>query len=156
MLDNGKVTKGIGGGLCQLGNLIYWMALHTPLQVEERWRHSYDVFPDVKRTLPFGSGATLSYNYVDLQIKNETNQPFQLRVTITDTHLKGQFLAQYPLTVQYHIEERNHQMQGEVWGGYTRHNQIFRQTFDKNTEALLHEELVTENHAIMMYQPFLE
>lgn len=155
MLDNGRIKKGIGGGLCQMGNLIYWMALHTPLTVIERWRHSYDVFPDVKRTLPFGSGATLSYNYVDLQIKNETDQPFQLLLEITDAHLKGAFLAQYPLNVTYNIEERNHKMQGEIWGGYTRHNQIFRQTFDKKTQALLEEELITENHAIMMYQPFL-
>ena len=51
VLDNGKISKGIGGGLCQLGNLIYWMALHTPLTITERWRHSYDVFPDINITI---------------------------------------------------------------------------------------------------------
>ena len=39
------------------------MTLHTPLQVTERYRHSYDVFPDADRKLPFGSGATCAYNY---------------------------------------------------------------------------------------------
>ena len=24
-LENGQISKGIGGGLCQLGNLLYWM-----------------------------------------------------------------------------------------------------------------------------------
>lgn len=45
VLTNGSFTDGVGGGLCQLSNLIYWMALHTPLTVTERWRHTHDVFP---------------------------------------------------------------------------------------------------------------
>ena len=49
ILHYGQVTKGVGGGLCQLSNLIYWMTLHTPLAITERYRHSYDVFPDSKR-----------------------------------------------------------------------------------------------------------
>jgi vancomycin resistance protein VanW len=49
ILFYGKVTTGVGGGLCQLSDLIYWMTLHSPLTVTERYRHSYDVFPDSKR-----------------------------------------------------------------------------------------------------------
>ncbi len=58
VLYYGSFKPGVGGGLCQLSNLIYWMTLHTPLSVTERHRHSYDVFPDSNRTQPFGSGAT--------------------------------------------------------------------------------------------------
>ena len=155
MLDNGKVAKGIGGGLCQLGNLIYWMALHTPLSVEERWRHSYDVFPDANRTLPFGSGATLSYNYIDLILKNDTQQAFQLTLWLDETHLNGAFRAKEALKVNYEVIERNHEFRGENWGGYSRHNQIFRQLINKDDKQLIAEELVTENHALLMYQPFL-
>ena len=91
VLFYGTFTRGVGGGLCQLSNLIYWATLHTPLTVTERHRHSFDVFPDSSRTQPFGSGATCSYNYLDLQIKNETNQPYQLFLTVTDTHLVGEW-----------------------------------------------------------------
>ena len=42
----GQIGGDIGGGLCQLSNLIFWMTLHTPLTVTERYRHSHDVFPD--------------------------------------------------------------------------------------------------------------
>ena len=59
VLFYGKVMAGVGGGLCQLSNLIYWMTLHTPLTVTERYRHSYDVFPDANREQPFGSGSDL-------------------------------------------------------------------------------------------------
>ena len=55
----GQIGGDIGGGLCQLSNLIFWMTLHTPLTVTERYRHSHDVFPDANRTQPFGSGGHL-------------------------------------------------------------------------------------------------
>src|SRR5829696_3157032 len=35
-LSRGEVVRGVGGGLCQLANLLYWIALHTPLEIVER------------------------------------------------------------------------------------------------------------------------
>lgn len=154
-LSNGKVTKGVGGGLCQLGNLIYWMAIHTPLTVKKRWRHSYDVFPDVNRKIPFGSGATLSYNYIDLQLKNETNEDFQLSVWLNETHLKGAVYSNQAPEFAYQIEERNHRFVQQWWGGYTRHNEIWRIRTNL-VRQIVEEELITENHAVMMYNPLLE
>ena len=74
LLRNGRAVAGVGGGLCQLSNLIFWMTLHTPLTVTERHRHGYDVFPDSDRTQPFGSGATCFYPYGDLMIRNDTQE----------------------------------------------------------------------------------
>lgn len=65
-----------GRRLVPASNLIYWMTLHTDLTVTERYRHSYDVFPDENRTQPFGSGATCVYNYLDLMVENRTVRPF--------------------------------------------------------------------------------
>ncbi|MEX1001278.1 MAG: VanW family protein [Crocinitomicaceae bacterium] len=154
-LSNGNVEKGIGGGLCQLGNLIYWMALHTPLTVTQRWRHSYDVFPDVNRKLPFGSGATLSYNYIDLQIKNETRNTFQINLWLDKEYLNGNISATFPVQQSYEVFESNHQFKQQWWGGFTRHNQIWRRIKNQLTTEIK-EELVTENHAIMMYNPLIE
>lgn len=154
-LSNGQVTKGIGGGLCQLGNLIYWMTIHTPLSVTKRWRHSYDVFPDVNRKIPFGSGATLSYNYIDLQIKNNTNAPFQINLWLDETHLNGTICSEQELENTYEVIERNHLFKQQWWGGYTRHNEIWR-LITNHMSGEQEEELVTENHAIMMYNPLLE
>ena len=78
----GRIGSDVGGGLCQLSNLIFWMTLHTPLTVVERYRHSHDVFPDANRTQPFGSGATCAYPHRDLMIRNDTEQPFQLCVRV--------------------------------------------------------------------------
>lgn len=155
VLENGKISKGIGGGLCQMGNLLFWMALHSPLTVTERWRHSYDVFPDEGRTLPFGSGATLAYNYIDLQLRNDTRQVFQLCLRLSATHLHGEIRAAKMPAEQYEVIEKNHLIRHEPWGGYSRHNTLVQRVFSAETGELLREAQVAENHALMMYQPFL-
>jgi len=149
-LSNGEVRSGIGGGLCQLGNLVYWMILHTPLTVSKRCRHSYDVFPDINRKIPFGSGATLAYNYIDLQIKNDTRQPFQINLWLDETHLKGNICTSDAILNSYEVFERN-----QWWGGYTRHNEIWRKVINQISRKES-EEMVTSNHAIMMYNPLIE
>lgn len=155
VLYNGGFKPGIGGGLCQLSNLIYWMTLHTPLTVTERHRHSYDVFPDSNRQLPFGSGATCVYNYRDLQIYNGTDQPFQLIVYLDDEYLYGEWRSTRELDYSYEVYEKNHIITHEYWGGYIRHNEIARKVYSNDRELIL-DEYITENNALMMYQPFLQ
>lgn len=154
-LNNGQVQSGYGGGLCQLTNLIYWMALHSPLSVKERWRHSYDVFPDLNRSLPFGSGATVAYNYIDLQLENKTQQSFQLCLWLTDTDLCGEIRSEVECPYSYEVFEKNHQITGPVAGQYMRHNQIFRRKSHLLTDETFPDEFLTENHALMMYAPLL-
>lgn len=154
VLTNDSFTAGVGGGLCQLSNLIYWMTLHTPLTVMERWRHTHDVFPDSNRTQPFGSGATVVYNYVDLQIKNDTAYEYQLKVLVGNKDLEGEWRCGQPLRVKYKIYESEHLIKQEWWGGYMRHNVIRRSISDEN-DNIIGDDFVTENHAIMMYEPLL-
>mgnify|MGYP002620103961 CR=1 FL=1 len=154
VLFYGKVTAGVGGGLCQLSNLIYWMTLHTPLTVTERHRHSYDVFPDSGREQPFGSGATCAYNYLDLQIVNRTDQPYQLVIHLTDTHLVGEWRSTSPPIKKYEVYEKEHRITQAFWGGYVRHNKIYRKVYTPDHE-LIEDEFIAENHAIMMYEPML-
>lgn len=154
VLRQGKIEKGTGGGLCQLGNLLFWIAAHSSLTITERHRHSFDVFPDVNRNVPFGAGATLSYNYIDLRIKNETQNTFIFKLWLDDEYLNGELLSSEKITSEFSVEERNHLIKQQNWGGYTRHNQIFRIETCENGE--IHESLLAENHAIVMYAPFLE
>ncbi len=154
-LSHGKVVPGCGGGLCQLSNLVYWMTLHSPLIVTERHRHGYDVFPDASRTQPFGSGATCFYPYGDLMIKNTTNQDFQLCVRVGVENLEGEWRSDKPTEHLYEIVEKDHYFSGEYWGGFSRHNVLYRICYDRDGR-FVEEEFITENHALMMYPPFLE
>ncbi len=150
----GSYIYGIGGGLCQLSNLLYWMTLHTPLTVVERYRHSFDVFPDSNRTQPFGSGATCVYPYRDLMIRNDTDEDFQLCIKVGKTELEGCWLSCFPPQYKYEIIEKKHMFQSEYWGGFSRHNELYRRKYTMDG-VFIEEEYVTENHALMMYAPFL-
>lgn len=154
VLHNGRIEKGIGGGLCQLGNLIYWMALHSPLTITERYRHGFDVFPDINRSIPFACGATLAYNYIDLQLRNDTNDSFQINLWIDDEYLNGELMSSRPAEDKFEIYETDHLIKMQPWGGYTRHNRIWQRKTSL-IDGMTEEKLVTENHAIMMYNPLL-
>ena len=153
VLNQGCIDKGTGGGLCQLGNLLFWIFAHSPLTITERYRHGFDVFPDVNRKVPFGAGATLSYNHIDLQVKNETNETFVINLWLDKTHLNGELKSENPIHSTYTVEERNHLIQQQFWGGYSRHNQIVQ---IEEIDGEEREKLLVENHAVMMYNPFLE
>ena len=155
ILRNGTFAAGTGGGLCQLSNLIFWMTIHTPLTVIERHRHGYDVFPDSNRTQPFASGATCSYPHVDLMIRNDTDSTYQLKVTVGEKHLEGEWRVSDEPQYRFEVVERNHEMKAQYWGGYTRHNEIYQLVYDLDGN-LLDDRLLIKNAAIMMYSPFLE
>jgi len=150
LLSQGKVITGVGGGLCQLANLIYWMALHTPLQIAERHHHHFDPFPDEQRVLPFGSGASVFYNYVDLRLHNPTDQIFQIRVRLTDEHLKGVITTDRHWPYAYHIEERNHRFLSQNDRNY-RENELWRKTVDKITGRTTCETCIIRNFSEVKY-----
>jgi vancomycin resistance protein VanW len=149
LLSNGKVIEGLGGGLCQLSNFLYWIFLHAPVNIIERYHHSMDIFPDTDRTLPFGSGATILYNFIDLKIKNTSLYPLQLKIWLTKTHLKGQILSPQPIKEKFHIFEKNHYF---IKRGvkYFRYNEIYKET--KINGQVNKIEKITTNFAPVLYR----
>ena len=145
-LQDGKVLPAMGGGLCQASNLLFWMAVHSPLTIQERWRHSYDVFPDVGRTQPFGSGASVVFNHRDLRLLNASAYRYQIRLWLSPTQLHGALNADAPLPEPIRVEESDHAITRQEWGGYTRHNKIWRVQGDRRT-------LLVKNNALLVYEP---
>lgn len=150
-LSQGEVVRGVGGGLCQLANLLYWMALHTPLAVVERHHHSFDPFPDENRVLPFGSGARVFYNYIDLRFYNPTDLTFQIKLWITADHLKGAIYSDRETAHSYHVFEKNHQFLTENGKNY-RENEIWREMIDRRTGNRVAEEMLVKNFAEIKYE----
>ena len=154
VLNRGRLESGVGGGLCQMTNLLFWMTLHTPLEVVERWRHGYDVFPDAGRTVPFGSGATCAWPVLDLQIVNPTSASFRLSLDVGETHLAGEWTATRPSQVHYAIEERAHRITHDGPGTFVRRNELWRLESDE-ASAVTTERFLVANEALLMYEPFL-
>ena len=152
-LTFGKARAGIGGGICQISNLIHWLVIHSPLTVTERYHHSFDPFPDDGRVLPFGSGATVFYNYRDYQFTNNTAHTFQINLWFTDKCLEGELRIDTELDYAYHVTEKDHQFL-EIDGQFFRKNEIWRQKILKFESGKVAEtELITKNFARVTYTP---
>ena len=150
-ISNAKVQSGIGGGMCQFTNLIHWMILHSPLDIVEHHHHDgFDLFPDYNRQIPFGTGTSIMYNYLDYRVKNNTDNTFQLITYVTDTYLCGELRAQSELAVKYHIVAENEKFVREN-GVVYRTGLVYRKCLDKRTGNLLKQECIRQNHAKVMY-----
>ena len=151
VISNSQMKKGIGGGLCQMANMIHWLVLHTPLTVTELHHHSDALFPDVKRRVPFGTGTSISYKALDYRFKNTTENPIQIRVWLDDTFLYGEIRSTVPLNEKYKIvEEDNHYAKDED-GIFYRNSKVYRIITDKKTKQEIKKELILDNHSQVMY-----
>lgn len=150
-IAKGQPSQGIGGGMCQLSNLIHWMVLHSDLTITEHHHHDgLDLFPDFGRQIPFGTGTSISYNYIDYRVKNETDNTYQLRLKVDDEYLCGELRAQEPLPHTFHIhaENENFVREGDI---VYRNGQVFRDIIDRNTGQCVDSQLIRTNHARVMY-----
>lgn len=151
IIKSGEVSQGIGGGMCQFTNLIHWMVLHSPLTIIEHHHHNnLDMFPDYGRQIPFGTGTSIMYNYLDYQFINNTNQTFQLVVYTDNEYLYGELRSDKELEVSYHIIEQNHHFK-RVYNVYYRENELYRETVDKTSGYVISREQIIKNHSRVLY-----
>lgn len=150
VLFGGEARTGTGGGLCQAANLLYWLALHTPLTVVERHHHGFDPFPDDRRVLPFGAGASVFYNYVDLRLRNDTDSTLQLDVWLTERDLNGRVRADRQPPLAYHVYEVGHRFE---WDGdhVVRCNEIWRRAVDRVSGRVVSDERLMTNRSRVAY-----
>lgn len=99
-LINGKLEPSIGGGLCQLSGLLYYLSLFAGLCVIERYNHSIDIYTESTRFTPLGSDATVAYGYKDLRLKNNLSVPIKFSFLLTDNKLKIRLNT--PIKIKHH------------------------------------------------------
>lgn len=103
ILMDGKIAGSYGGGLCQLSSMLFWLFLHTPLTVTERHGHAIEWFPSTADDLPCGTDATINEGWLDLKVKNETDNTFQIIIDFDEEYLHGQILSQKPVETEYTV-----------------------------------------------------
>jgi vancomycin resistance protein VanW len=124
--------------------------------VTSRASHSFDPFPDQGRVIPYGTGAALFYNYVDLWLHNPTQNTFQIRLWMTETLLNGELRSDNPTDKRYHIYEKNagFEKEGNSW---SRHNEIWRDTKRKGQSSeIICSNKLYENRVRVMYEPIMK
>lgn len=150
-ISTGRTSSGVGGGMCQFTNLIHWMVLHSPLTITEHHHHDgMDLFPDYGRQIPFGTGTSIVYNYLDYRFVNRTPASFQLRTWVDGEYLRGELRCDRPLPVRWHIHAEGDGFVREK-GVVYRVGRIWREKVDAKTGVLLERTLLRENHARVLY-----
>lgn len=146
----GTLGSDIGGGLCQMANMIHYLVLNSPLEVTELHHHTDALFPDERRRVPFGTGTSVFYNSSDYRFKNNLDQNIQILVWIEGGELCGELRSEKPFKYRYKLVEENHHFakEGE---DYFRISQIYRHVIDRETSEVVKRELVLDNHSRVMY-----
>ena len=150
-IAHGMPSSGVGGGLCQFTNLIPWMVLHSDLTITEHHHHDgIDLFPDYNRQIPFGTGTSIVYNYLDYRFRNDSQNTYQLLTYSDGEYLRGELRAVNALQYSYHIHSRDEHFSRED-GVVYRNGIVERQIIDKNTGKCLKCDIIRRNHAKVMY-----
>lgn len=140
VLVNDDIVIGYGGGLCQLSNMIYEAALHTPLTILKRAGHTSQHLYDPNITLQ-GIDATVSYGFADLQIQNNTHALIQLSITFpSETEIAVTFYSNEPYNHEIKLTNENLTVFQEKGKTYQQVN-VYRIDKTLNTKIKLHTNL---------------
>lgn len=150
VIEKRKLTSGYGGGLCQMANMIHWLVLNSPLEVTELHHHSDALFPDERRRVPFGTGTSIFYNYIDYRFKNISDQNVQILVWIDGDELYGELRSEKQFPYRYKLTEEDHHFSKEG-DKYYRISKVYRYIIDRATNSEIAKELILDNHSEVMY-----
>lgn len=151
----GKLTKGLGGGLCNLANTINRAVIQSPLTVTEFNIHSDALAPDENGIrIPLSAGTSVNYNYEDYRFRNDTTENIQLLAWCDDEKLYCEIRSQKLFPNRYEISEEDHHFSCEN-GTYFRISKIYKDTYNKQTNELIEHKLILDNHSEVLFDPSL-
>ena len=150
IIQKDGLTSGIGGGLCNLSNTIHLLVLHSPLEVTEFHNHSDALAPDEGERVPFSTGTSVNYNYIDYRFKNNTDQDVQLLLWFENETLHAELRSERKFPWCYKLVEENHHFKKEG-NKYYRISKIYREVYDSSTGNILKKDLVLDNHSEVLY-----
>lgn len=144
ILVDGKIVAKRGGGICHLSNLLHELFLQSPLTVIERHGHESKSFPEPDQNALQGVDATVSSGWLDLKVKNETDDIYQIEITFDETYMYATLLCDVNHSITYRVcnenlkyIQQNHHIYECV--------DIVRVSYDANTKQLIKKEkLYTE------------
>ncbi|WP_366293029.1 VanW family protein [Paenibacillus sp. AN1007] len=101
VIVNGRLTPGIGGGICQVSSTVYNAALLTGLDIVERRNHSLPV-----KYLPKGLDATFASGAINFRFKNSTEKSLLIHAKVQGGRMVVKFFGTFPENVSYTLESR--------------------------------------------------
>ena len=124
--------------------------LHSPLTVTEFHSHSDALAPDGDKRIPFSSGTSVSYNYIDYRFRNDTDVDFQLLAWCENEKLYAELRSVEEMKTAYELLEEGHHFRKEGEKFY-RVSKIYKLTKSRETGEILQKELVRDNHSEVLF-----
>ena len=149
IITSSKVSSAVGGGLCQLANLIHWLVLNSSLTVTELHHYFDALFPDAGRRVLFGTGTSISWRNLDYRFRNDTDQPVQIVIWQDDETLYGELRSLQPFDHTWSVVEED--------AGYVKEDGIFfrisrvYQLCHDAAGNLIDRRLILNNHSRVLY-----
>lgn len=103
-LREGCIIPSIGGGLCQLSNILYDAALKAGLEIVERHAHSQRVPGSMAVA---GRDATVFWNYVDLRLRAAFDWQIEAKLSAADLSVSFRRLSKTTLPSAQRREHSN-------------------------------------------------
>jgi hypothetical protein len=96
LLREGCLIPAVGGGLCQLSNALYEVALQAQLEIVERWGHSH-IVPGSAAAC--GRDATVAWNYIDLRFRSAQDMLIEAYLTSDELVVRLRRQRKLPPTI---------------------------------------------------------
>lgn len=77
--ENGEVTDGVGGGVCQISSTLYNAIVAADLEIMERHNHTF-----VSTYVPAGQDATVAWGSLDFKFRNNRDYPIKISSNVSD------------------------------------------------------------------------
>jgi vancomycin resistance protein VanW len=109
-LVGNQLKAEMGGGLCQLSGLLYFLTLKAGFPILERHPHSLDIYTEATRFSPLGSDATVVYGYKDLRFQNNLLFPVCFRFSLQKDEISATLCSPEDIPeyqVEFKVEESN-------------------------------------------------
>lgn len=77
--ENGEVTSGLGGGICQISTTLYNAAVQADLKITSRRNHMFTT-----SYVPAGKDATVAWGSTDFKFKNTRDYPIKIESMVNN------------------------------------------------------------------------
>ncbi len=88
VISNGRLTPGVGGGICQVSTTLFNAAFLAGLPIVERKPHSFYI-----DHYPLGRDATVSYGSTDFRFRNDSGQVLLVLAAATGRSVRVSLVA---------------------------------------------------------------
>ncbi len=107
--SGGETMDALGGGICQVASTIYYAALLADLEIVERTEHMFEV-----SYVPPGMDATIYWNSLDFQFRNNTDYPIRINSSVYDGQVHVELIGTDKK--DYYVEMSYETISGPFYG----------------------------------------